>query len=102
MEEMERAKKEGSRLFIADVPLLFENGFDFGQQINILVATSRATQCSRLISRNSMEPAVADSIIDSQLPLSQKLKLADVVWWNEGPRQLLHSQVSRFFKYFLR
>jgi dephospho-CoA kinase len=102
LDEKETARHEGSPLFVADVPLLFENGFDFSQQINILVAISRATQCSRLISRSPMEPAVADSIIDSQLPLSQKLKLADVVWWNEGPTHLLHSQVSRFFTYFLR
>jgi len=34
--------------FVADVPLLFESGYDFGQQANLVVATTRETQIKRL------------------------------------------------------
>jgi len=44
----ETATKGVSRLFVADIPLLFEGGIDFGQSVNLLVATSRETQICRL------------------------------------------------------
>ena len=38
LESLARARKLGAPLFLADVPLLFENGFDLGQECNLLVA----------------------------------------------------------------
>jgi len=90
-----------SPLFIADVPLLFENErksdrFHFGQEHTILVATTRSTQIDRLKERNGFDDSLCEAILDSQWPIEDKLPLADTVIWNEGPQDVMASQVRRF------
>ena len=85
-----------SPLFVADVPLLFESGFDFGYERALLVATTRETQLARLKSRNGFDDTLAEAILAAQLPILEKLPRADVVFWNEGPEEVLRHQVSRF------
>ncbi|BCU75567.1 dephospho-CoA kinase [Luteolibacter sp. LG18] len=92
----EMAVKEGRVLFVADVPLLFEKGFDFGQERSLLVATTRATQIRRLKARDGFDDSLVEAILAAQLPLEEKLRRADVVFWNEGPPEVLRSQVHRF------
>lgn len=84
-----------SRLFVADVPLLFENGFDFGQSANLLVATSRKTQVDRLTQRNKWDQDMVQAVLASQMPIEAKHALADVVFWNEGPLEMLRKQCFR-------
>ena len=92
----ETASKGASRLFVADIPLLFEGGFDFGQSANLLVATSRETQISRLKNRNDWDDDTVEGVLNSQMPIGAKLALADVVFWNEGPPKILKSQIHRY------
>ncbi|MGJ8657093.1 MAG: transcription termination factor Rho [Akkermansiaceae bacterium] len=84
--------------FVADVPLLFEGGFDFGQEANLVVAVSRETQVQRLKMRSGLDDATVYAILAAQLPISHKEKCADVVLWNEGPKSVLEAQVNRFIK----
>ncbi|WP_411826651.1 transcription termination factor Rho [Luteolibacter sp. AS25] len=96
----EKADNEGARCFLADVPLLFENGFDFGQTQTITVSTSRATQVARLKERNNWDDALIESILAAQLPLEEKSARADIVFWNDGMPDVLCDQVKRFCKTF--
>ncbi len=84
-------------LFIADVPLLFERGFDFGQQLNLVVAVSRETQILRLKQRNGFDDATVLAILEAQLPIDEKIIRGDIVFWNEGPPEMLERQLQRFF-----
>ena len=99
LESLESARKLRLPLFVADIPLLFENGFDFGQELNLLVATSWHTQFERLKERNGFDDALARSILAAQMRVEEKTRLADVVFWNEGPRDQLRSQLSRFLHF---
>jgi len=90
------AVKEGAALFVADIPLLFEKDFDFGQERSLISATTRVTQVLRLKARNGYDSQLVESILAAQLPLEEKLRRADVVFWNEGPLDVLRSQVRRF------
>jgi len=91
------AKHSGdATLFIADVPLLFEGGFDFGQSANLVVAVSRETQVERLKMRSGFDDATVLAILAAQLPISDKQTCADIVLWNEGPQSVLETQVNRF------
>jgi transcription termination factor Rho len=92
----EKASHSGASLFVADVPLLFEKGFDFGQEQVLVVASSRATQIQRLKARNGLDDSLIDSILAAQLPAEEKIRRADVVFWNEGPPAVLRAQVRRF------
>jgi dephospho-CoA kinase len=97
----ETAIKGASRLFVADIPLLFERGIDFGQSANLLVATSRETQRVRLKNRNAWDDDTVAAVLRSQLPIDAKLALADMVFWNEGPEAMLAMQIRRFLESFL-
>jgi len=83
-------------LFVADVPLLFESGFHFGQEFNLVVATSSATQRTRLKSRSHFEDRMITSILQAQLPIMEKVARGDVVFWNEGTPAVLRRQLQRF------
>jgi transcription termination factor Rho len=101
LDSLKRAATRGAELFVADVPLLFEKGFDFGQTQVIVVATSRSTQIQRLKARSGFDDFLIDSILAAQLTIQQKMSCADYVFWNEGPLAVLHSQIRRFAKAFL-
>ncbi|YCM43535.1 dephospho-CoA kinase [Verrucomicrobiaceae bacterium 227] len=83
-------------LFVADVPLLFESGFHFGQEFNLVVATSNATQRIRLKARSHFEDRMITSILQAQLPIMEKVARGDVVFWNEGRPAILGRQLQRF------
>lgn len=93
----EQAKQSGgASLFIADVPLLFEGEFNFGQELNLVVAVSRETQILRLKQRNKIDDAMVHAILEAQFPLEKKMQLGDIVFWNEGPKEMLKLQIQRF------
>ncbi len=99
LDKLESARRnESTSSFIADVPLLFEGGFDFGQDANLVVAVSRETQVQRLIMRSGFDDATVQAILEAQLPISHKEKCADVVFWNEGPVSVLEAQIQRFIE----
>ena len=87
--------------FVADVPLFFEKGFDFGQSEVLVVASSRSTQIQRLKARGGFDDSLIESILAAQLPVQEKMSRADVVFWNEGPQAVIRSQIRRFAQAFL-
>ncbi len=96
LDSLKRAAKRGAELFVADVPLLFEKGFDFGQTQVLVVASSRSTQIQRLKARGGFDDLLIESILAAQLPVQEKMARADIVFWNEGPPAVLRSQIRRF------
>ncbi len=96
LDSLEKAAMSGAACFLADVPLFFEKGFDFGQNQVLVVACSRSTQIQRLRTRGGFDDALIDAILAAQLPVQEKMSRADVVFWNEGPPAVLRSQIHRF------
>jgi transcription termination factor Rho len=92
----QQAAQSGATLFVADVPLFFETGLDFGQEQVMVVASSHATQIQRLKARSGFDESMIDSILAVQLPTAEKIRRADVVFWNEGPPAVLKAQIRRF------
>ena len=96
---LEHAREQSpSSLFIADVPLLFENGFHFGQEKSLLVASSFETQVRRLRNRTRWDDDMIHASIAAQMPVSEKMLRADAVFWNEGPLTSLRTQIARFLE----
>lgn len=98
LESSASARRMGAALFVADIPLLFENGFDLGQQANLLVAAGNETRRRRLRERNGFDDARIDAVFAAQMPQEEKLRRADHVFWNEGPATVLEAQLRRFFQ----
>jgi transcription termination factor Rho len=101
LDSLEQAATRGAELFVADVPLFFEKGFDFGQSKVLVIASSRATQVQRLKARSGFDDSLIESILAAQLPVQEKISRADVVFWNGGPQAVLRAQVRRFAQAFL-
>lgn len=66
------------------MPLLFETGFHRFTSPRLLVAADARMQRRRLMARDGLSEDAADARISSQMPLSAKRKLADIVVENDG------------------
>ncbi len=78
-EEIVQYKKLGEKVVVVDVPLLYETNYQEIVDKTIVVYTSQAEQVSRLVSRDRITKEYAQMKIDSQMPLSKKVDLADYV-----------------------
>ena len=58
----------------------------------MVVACAQEIQQQRLISRMQLTSSAALAMIDSQMPLSEKIFRADHVVWNNGPVAMLDAQ----------
>ena len=75
----EITSKELDAVIIYDAPVLIEAGAHNRMNKIIVVAADQATQIKRLCNRSHFSRAEALRRIRSQLPLAQKIKLADYV-----------------------
>jgi dephospho-CoA kinase len=80
--------------FFADIPLLYETGGETLCERVIVVASSRKVQLGRLAKRTSLKGSDAEQMINSQMPLEEKIKRADHVVWNNGDRATLMEQAK--------
>src|SRR6266513_3052041 len=75
--------------FFADIPLLYETGGETLCDRVVVVALSYKVQLGRLMQRMSIKPSEAKQMINSQMPLDEKIRRADHVAWNNGDRATL-------------
>ena len=92
--------RQSGQLFLADIPLLYETQGELLCDRVVVVACAQEIQQQRLISRMHVTPSAALAMIDSQMPLSEKIIRADHVVWNNGPVAVLDAQariLARFW-----
>ena len=80
--------------FFADIPLLYETAGETLCNRVVVVACSSKIQLRWLMERRSLERAAAEEMIKSQMSLDEKIKRADHVVWNNGPRMALMEQAK--------
>ncbi|HHW73160.1 MAG TPA: dephospho-CoA kinase [Firmicutes bacterium] len=97
LQEAEQAGKDGRRVF-AEVPLLYEVGWDPMMQEVWVVYVRPEVQLQRLMARGSLSRDQAERMIASQLPLEEKKRLADKVIDNNGPLENTWEQVDALWK----
>src|SRR5205823_38481 len=78
--------------FFADVPLLYETCGERLCDRVVVVACSSKTQVRWLMERMLVERSAAEQMINSQMPLDEKIRRADHVVWNNGVRTVLADQ----------
>jgi len=88
--------------FFADIPLLYETGGETLCDSVVVVACSSGVQLERLVSRAQVDRETAAKMIGSQMPLVEKIRRADHVIWNDGPRAVLAAQAGLLAKYWQR
>ena len=82
-------------LIIVDAPVLFEANGQKYCDCTLLIAIPESLQLKRLMLRDHLSKDAALKRIRSQMPLSQKEKLADFVINNDGTKQDLKYQLEQ-------
>lgn len=97
-EAQAEARRRGDvHSFLVDIPLYFESPVEFGADVVCTVAVSEKTQLARLMARDGMKEAEACAMLAAQMPTQEKVDKADVVFWNEGNKDALRSQIEMFY-----
>lgn len=81
---------------VFDAPTLFEGDYAYDVDVIMVVALDTATQLARLMARDKMSETDARSRINSQLPLAEKVNVADIVVDNSGPIDKTKAQVVKW------
>jgi dephospho-CoA kinase len=102
-EEMDRRTKEiGQKdpeaIVVIDAPLIVELGDHREMDKLIVVTTTQTQQIERLKDRDGAKPEEALRIVSSQMPLEEKVKLADFVIRNEGSLEETKNRAREVFK----
>ena len=90
-------------IVLLDAPLLIEAGAYDTVDLIVVVAASPETQLRRTLERSVAQgkPLTETEVqarIDAQMPISEKVKYADVVIENEGTLEGLHRQVDELWE----
>lgn len=84
MERFAQLAREGHLYAIYEAALLVENGSHRMVQALVVVSASERTQIERVMARDGLDEAAAKQRIAAQLPLSEKIAVADYVIDNDG------------------
>lgn len=100
IKEIEENKKE--KLIILDVPLLYETKLEYLCDKVLVVSVDEKIQIERLKKRDMIEKKMAKKIISTQMPLTEKLKKADIHIENNGnldelleKTKMIYTQLTR-------
>ena len=83
-DQVEKVKQNGEEVVVLDIPLLFESKLTYMVDKTLLVYVDNDTQLKRLMTRNHLSVEEAKARIHSQMPLADKISLADAVINNNG------------------
>jgi dephospho-CoA kinase len=92
---LDRLAIRGETLAIVDIPLLFETGRDRDFDRVIVTSCPRSQQVARVVERDGLTAAQADTRIDAQMPTDQKVQKADFVIDTGGTFGDTNRQVDR-------
>lgn len=92
-------KREKVALF--ELPLLFESKVEHLFDLKLLVFASKNMQIERLTKRDRISKQDALRMINSQIPLSEKKKMADYIINNNGNLRDLKEKTGEFLKSIL-
>ena len=92
------AEKEGCRIVVIEVPLLFE--LDMKERFDwvVVVSADQELRVKRLMERDQTSHDAAKDLINVQMPDEEKMGRADYVVWNEGSMEKLVESVDVLFK----
>jgi dephospho-CoA kinase len=94
-------KKNKKAIVISEVPLLFEENLQKMVDLSILVVITPEEQINRLMVRNDLTEEEAKRRLQSQLPIEEKIKMADIVIENRGAQADTEKIVAKVWKELL-
>jgi len=92
--------RNSTELFFADLPLLYETGGETLCDRVAVVACAPDVQLERLMARTGLSKGEAQQMIEAQMPLTEKIRRADHVVWNNGGRDVLAAQAQLLVEFW--
>jgi dephospho-CoA kinase len=100
LSEIEREKDNS--VVVSDVPLLIEVGAMAMVDLVLLVYIPREEQIRRLMARDAFSREEAESRLAAQMPIEDKIPLADIVIRNEGSIEETSRKVDQVWEELIR
>jgi len=97
---MERSSGDG--IYMINTPLLFESGFDKSMKYNIVVTAAERQVLSRGSKRDKISEDEIKERLKHQIPLNEKVKLADYKIDNSGSIEQTKRQVIDLWKILIQ
>ena len=72
-------QRAASDILVFDIPLLFESGGHTSMDAVVCVCINAAEQKKRVLDRNTMTAYQFEKILERQMPIAEKLEIADYV-----------------------
>lgn len=94
MAELGRLAARGDVYGIYEAALLVEGGTHRMMEALVVVAAHEATQVRRVMERDALSEDEARARIAAQLPLADKIAVADHVIWNDGDIDALRARTA--------
>lgn len=95
----QKAKEEGkARLFIAEIPLLFEGRSGKTFDATITVIADRETSMKRFMASTGYDKEEYNRRMEQQLPIEEKIRRADYVINNQDTLQQLRQMVGELYQ----
>ncbi len=94
VDERRSTLAESAKLFLVEVPLLYEVDFPLSRELDVVVGASREMQENRLTQTRGLQAELARKILMSQLPITEKVRKAHIVVWNDGNLDSFHFQID--------
>jgi dephospho-CoA kinase len=95
-------KKEKHAIVLSDIPLLFEGNMQHLFDLTMLVLIAPKEQIRRLMARNGVKKDEAEKRLNCQLPISEKIALADIVIDNKGSISETEKRVGQVWQELLQ
>lgn len=93
--QKQAAAAAGHALAIYDVPLLFEKNLQSQFDATVVVWCTDEQQVERSMKRDGSNRSTVEKRLQSQMPMSQKKKLADILIDNSGSAEQLAAKVDQ-------
>jgi dephospho-CoA kinase len=97
-ERLEAHRKAGAKVVVYEAALIVEKRLYTWMDGLIVVAASPETQIRRVMDRDGVSESEARRRLDAQLPLSEKVAVADWVVDNDGPLEETAREVDRIWE----
>ena len=94
LNQVKTHQKNGEKLVVLDIPLLFEGGYDSIVDEVMVSYIPKELQINRLVSRDNLSCEDALKRIDSQMDLEEKKQRADIVIDNSKSIEETYEQVD--------
>ena len=95
-------KKEKHAIVLSDIPLLFEGNMQHLFDLTVLIIIAPKEQIRRLMARNVVSKEEAEKRLKSQMPIGEKISLADIVIDNEGSIPETEKKVGQVWQELLQ